>query len=140
MDIDYSVEPLNKVGYKGQIYLLVDSSVYSSSESFAAFSKETKWAALVGTTTGGDGIGMSPSVSSLPNSGLVYRFPTCMGINYDGTINEETHAKPDIFAEETYGDYLNDISWRKYNKDAIISPYDTIINKVLEIINKLYVI
>ena len=75
-------------------------------ESFAAFSKETKWATLVGTTTGGDGIGMTPAVASLPNSGLVFRFPMSMGINSDGTINEETHTKPDIFAEETYGDYL----------------------------------
>lgn len=115
-----TVKPRNSVGFKGKLYLLVDDYVYSSSESFAAFCKATGFAELVGTTTGGDGIGIDPCVMALPNSGLVVRFSLDMGINSDGTVNEKVHTKPDIYTETTYEDFM--------------SGKDSILNKVLEII------
>lgn len=129
------VMPKNTVGFKGKIYLLVDSGVYSASESFAAFAKDTEFAVLVGTTTGGDGIGFSPVYAKLPNSNLVFRFSMDCGINSDGTINEETHTKPDIYIEETYSDFLKSSKWLKTNDKNNINPYDTVLNKTLEIIN-----
>jgi hypothetical protein len=114
-----TVKPQNTVGFSGNIYLLVDDYVYSSSESFAAFCKTTGFAKLVGTTTGGDGIGIDPCVLALPNSGLVVRFSLDMGINGDGTVNEKTHTKPDIYSETTYEDFVRD--------------KDTKLNKVLEL-------
>lgn len=114
-----TIKPKNTVGFKGAIYLLVDDRVYSSSESFAAFSKGAGFATLVGTTTGGDGIGIDPCVMALPNSGLVVRFSLDMGINSDGTINEKEHTKPDVFAEITYEDF--------------IKGEDTVLNKVLQL-------
>jgi hypothetical protein len=103
---DISVRPENSVGFKGKIFLLVDKGVYSSSESFAAFCKDTGFAQIVGTNTGGDGIGIDPCVMALPNSGLVVRFSLDMGINGDGTVNEKAHTKPDVFVETTYNDFL----------------------------------
>lgn len=113
------VTPQNSVGFKGKIYLLVDDYVYSSSESFAAFCKGSGFAQIVGTTTGGDGIGIDPCVMALPNSGLVVRFSLDMGINSDGTVNEKTHTKSDIFSELTYGDF--------------IKGEDTVLNKAVEL-------
>ena len=117
-----AVKPKNSVGFKGKIYLLVDEYVFSSSESFAAFCKATDFAELVGTITGGDGIGIDPCVMALPNSGLVVRFSLDMGVNSDGTVNEKAHTKPDIYAETTYEDFIKD--------------KDSILNKVFEICDK----
>lgn len=91
----------------------------------------------MGRVTGGDGIGFDPAFAVLPNSGLVFRFPMVCGINPDGSINEETHTKPDIYAEETYSDYLKSCEWMKNNKSGDeegIDPYDTVLNKALEVI------
>jgi C-terminal processing protease CtpA/Prc len=115
------VKPKNSVSFKGKIYLLVDDYVYSSSESFAAFCKATGFAELVGTITGGDGIGIDPCVTALPNSGLVIRFSLDMGINSDGSANEQVHTKPNIYVETTYQD--------------LIKGRDSILNKVLKICN-----
>ncbi len=90
------VQPKDSVGFKGKIYLLVDRRVYSSSEAFASFAKNTGFATLVGETTGGDGIGQDPLVYALPNSGYIVRFPMVMGLTADGNCNEEHKTQPDI--------------------------------------------
>ena len=87
--------------FNGDIYLLVDRWVYSSSESFASFAKESGFATLVGTTTGGDGRSASATSFVLPNSNLVIMMAEGMGINPDGTANEETHTSPDIYFEQS---------------------------------------
>lgn len=131
----YSVPPKDTVGFKGRIYLLVDREVFSSSEGFAVFAKSTKFATLIGTTTGGDGIGIDPAVAKLPNSNLTFLFPQSYGLNPDGTANEETHTPPDIYAEETYSDFLKSTEWMKTNNSDGVNPYDTVLNKTLKIIN-----
>lgn len=134
-EVNYDISPLNPVGFKGRIFLLVDDKVYSSAESFAAFAKAAKWATLVGTRTGGDGIGIDPALVSLPNSGLIVRFPLEMGLNPDGSANEEFATAPDIFAEQTYRDYLEHLKWVKTAPEGwLVSPYDTVLNTVLKII------
>lgn len=90
------VTPYHSVGFKGKIYLLVDSSVYSSAEGFAAFAKGTGFATVVGGRTGGDGLGIDPLVAALPNSGYVFRFSLQMGLNSDGSCNEEVKTVPDV--------------------------------------------
>lgn len=91
-----TIQPNKSVGYKGRIFLLVNSDVYSSSEMLAVFCKQTKWATVVGDTTGGDGIGSDPHLVSLPRTGLVFRFSAGMGLNPDGSANDETKTIPDI--------------------------------------------
>ena len=90
------IKPNKPVGFKGKIYLLVNSGVYSSSESFASFAKGSGSATLVGERTGGDGIGIDPLLFSLPNSGLVVRYSSLLCLNPDYTINEEVQTTPDI--------------------------------------------
>lgn len=93
------IMPKNPVGFGGRIFLLVDERVYSSTETFAAFAKTTGWATLVGTVTGGDGIGFDPMVFTLPNSELNIRMAESMGLNPDGTANEETKTVPDVLVD-----------------------------------------
>lgn len=127
------VVPYNPVDFKGKIYLLVDGEVYSAAESFASFAKSTGWATLVGTTTGGDGIIADPALMMLPNSGIVIRFSSCMGLNPDGTANEELHTAPDIYAEQSYEDLIMQIESEEAPFKEI-SKYDTVLNHVLNMI------
>ena len=90
-----TVSPKNSVGFKGNIYLLVDGVVYSSAEAFSVFAKESGFATLIGKTTGGDGIGSDPILLSLPKSGYILRMSKEMGTSSDGTCNEEYKTIPD---------------------------------------------
>ena len=110
-------EPNNSVGFKGNIYLLIDKKVFSSSEGFAAFAKDTGFATLIGEATGGDGIGFDPIMCVLPNSGYIFRFPGEMGLSANGTCNFEhgtipdievkTDKTPEIFEDEAVKTVLN---------------------------------
>ncbi|SCG82290.1 hypothetical protein DW1_0681 [Proteiniborus sp. DW1] len=94
------VQPWNLVDFKGKVYLLVDKYVFSSSEKFASFAKDTGFATLVGETTGGDRVFPEIPFAYLPNSGLVFRFSSELGINADGTINMETKTVPHIIVDD----------------------------------------
>ena len=83
------------IGFDGNIYLFVDSNVYSSSESLAVYAKESGFATIIGQQTEGDGIGTEPLITMLPNSGYIFRFSKEMGITSDGTCNEEYGTTPD---------------------------------------------
>ena len=138
-EIVYTVGPNNPVGFKGKILLLVDNAVFSSSESFAVFAKTTGWATLVGTDTGGDGIGFDPIPLVLPNSGLIIRFPGEMGLNPDGAVNEEVSTKPDIYVEQTLEDFLLQIQKQDTGHDlASIMEYDTMLRKAFELAGSSY--
>lgn len=78
-------------------WVLVDDAVYSAAESFAYFCKKTGWATLVGTTTDGDGLGATPIMIDLPNTGILVRFSVQVGENPDGTCNTESGTTPDYF-------------------------------------------
>ena len=84
------------IAFRGKIYLLVDRKVFSSAGGWADFCKQTGWATVVGETTGVQGIGRDPIVISLPESGLLLRYPYCNGINADGTFNGEVGVRPGI--------------------------------------------
>ncbi|EOU1700186.1 S41 family peptidase [Clostridium perfringens] len=96
MEISPSEDSIN---FKGNIYLLVDKLVYSSSEAFASFAKQTGFATLIGERTGGDGIGSDPLLHMLPNSGYIFRFSKNMGTTADGTSSEEFKTEPDYLIE-----------------------------------------
>ena len=100
-----SVEPSEEsIHFKGKIYLLVDNGVYSSAEMLASFCKGTKLATLVGSRTGGDGIGFDPMQVDLPNTAFVLRFSNIMGVTESGSINELDQTVPDIIVQESEED------------------------------------
>ena len=91
----------NKLSYKpdayeGNIYLLVDNEVFSSAEGFAILAKESNWAKVVGENTRGDGIGIAPTLFTLPNSKLIVRITTEKGLNSDGSNNAEVGTTVDM--------------------------------------------
>lgn len=86
--------------FKGKIYLLVDSKVYSSAESFAIFSQKNNFATLIGVTTGGDGGGIPPVLFNLPNSGFLVRMAADMYLTSDGECNEEFKTTPEYIVEK----------------------------------------
>lgn len=133
IEVQDGIIPYNPFHFKGKIYLLVDGGVYSAAESFATFAKTTKWATLVGTTTGGDGIGAEPGYMALPNSGILIRIPVALGLNPDGTINEEMRTQPDLYVEQSYQDVLKQLK-NGENPMMKISKNDTVLNYVLDLI------
>lgn len=85
--------------FSGKIYVLVGEQVYSASEGFAKFCKETGFATLVGSETGGEGGDLGLGEFLLPNTGLVVRFSTRYALNADGSSNTEFGTTPHIVAE-----------------------------------------
>ncbi len=82
--------------YNGRVLLLVDEGVFSSAEAFAYFCKASGFAKVVGERTSGDGVGTDPLLLTLPNSGIVIRFTGEMGLNPDGSANDEAKTIPDL--------------------------------------------
>ncbi|MEG0611758.1 MAG: S41 family peptidase [Clostridium sp.] len=125
----------DSIEYKGNIYVLVDSYVFSASEYFIDLVKELKIATIIGTNTGGDGTGFQPIVEYLPNSKLGIRMSPAITFNQDGSVNEETHTKPDIYIEQglkEYEEYL-----KSELGDIRRSEYDNVYMKTLDIIRKI---
>lgn len=97
----YQVKPAKEEKIlKGRLWLLVSERVFSSSEYAAMFTKSTGFATLVGTQTGGDGIGVDPLPIVLPNSGLMVRYSPVYGITSDGASSQECGTMPDIISPE----------------------------------------
>ncbi len=91
---------VRRSGFDGKVWLLVSNQVYSAAEAFTVFCKDTGFATIVGTETGGDGIGIDPVYFMLPNSGLLIRYSPLFGLNPDGSSNEEYGSTPDIISPE----------------------------------------
>lgn len=85
--------------YTGRFWLLTDGLVYSSSEGLAANAKASGFATLVGERTGGNGIGYSPVIRCLPNTGICFRYDSGLGLNPDGSANSEVGTAPDYECE-----------------------------------------
>ena len=63
------------------------------------FCQATGFATLVGSQTGGDGIGaLDPILMRLPNSGILIQFTMMYGLNPDGSSSEEAGTAPDILS------------------------------------------
>jgi hypothetical protein len=97
-------EPANSVDFNGTISVLIDKNIFSASESFSVFCKNTGFATLYGTHTGGDGIG-DATYFVLPNSKLIIRFSYILGLFPNGQANEEMHTAPDVYYESSKGNW-----------------------------------
>lgn len=86
----------DRVGFNGKTWLLVDGKCASASELFTVFCKQTGFATIVGTRTGGKGISGQPYTFPLPNSGMLIYYEAWYGFNDDGTCNQIVGTNPDI--------------------------------------------
>ncbi|MEG2412852.1 MAG: S41 family peptidase [Clostridium sp.] len=132
-NVDKTITPYgNSIKFKGDIYILVDDIVYSASEYFASIIKDTKFAEIIGTTTGGDGLGPEPIATLLPNSKIAIQFSSTLSMNSVGIVNEEVHTEPDIYIEQDLNDYLEYLNSDLDNIER--SKYDTVYNRVMNIL------
>ncbi len=89
--------PAQPSGFRGKIYVLCDEKNVSAAEAFIAMCKLTGFAKLVGSVTGGDGLGSGdPMFLALPNSGLLVRYTAAYALNPDGTCNQVRGTLPDV--------------------------------------------
>lgn len=100
MEAFYHVSPDPEHHYfDGKVWVLVSKTVYSSAEAFAVFSKNSGWATVIGESTGGDGISVTPLHYCMPNSGIVWRLKGVYGINPDGSSNQVYGTTPHIVCD-----------------------------------------
>ena len=134
-DKDIIINPYgNSIKFKGDIYVLVDDMVYSASEYFISIVKDTKFAKIIGTTTGGDGLGEEPIATLLPNNKIAIQFSSSLSMNSAGIVNEEAHTEPDMYIEQDLNDYLEYLNSGLDNIER--SKYDTVYNKVINILKQ----
>jgi len=107
------ITPEDSIGFGGKIYLLVDEKVFSAAEKFAAFSKDTGFATLVGETTGGGMTFDEIPMAYTPYGGYIIVYSRELVLNSDGTINMETGTTPHILVDDAQLD-------RDFNKDKCI--------------------
>lgn len=91
-DGEYNGAPVET---KARRWLLVDQRVFSASDKFACFCKSSGWATVVGRRTAGDGLGTTPVLVLLPDSGLLLRLGLTAGENPGGGMNGEGTG-PDV--------------------------------------------
>ncbi len=130
-----TIHPTGESPFGGRIYLLTGPKVFSSAEAFANFCRSSGWATIVGEHTGGDGVGGTPAMVTLPNSKIPVFFPSALGLNPDLTANEETHTAPDVLVEpdpEDVIDYVQALAAMK----IFTGPdpaYDTVLRECLKL-------
>lgn len=127
-----NIKPSN-ITFKGNLYLLIDDEVYSAADYFANILKRSHSAKLIGTSTGGDGIGIAPITLILPNSKIPVKLEACIGLDSEGNVNEETYTTPDYYVEQDISKY---IEFSKGNiTDFLCTQYDSIFDECIKIIN-----
>ena len=77
-------------------WVLVDGRVFSAAEWFVYFCKKTGWATVVGYKTLGDGMGATPLLLLLPDSGLLVRFSYVAAENDRGECDAVKGTVPDL--------------------------------------------
>ncbi len=106
---EIKIDPSEEINFKGKVYLLVDNDVHSQAENFAAFSKDTGFATLVGEKTGGNMAFENIPIIYFRNSKFAYSYSRELVLNQDGTINMETKTTPDIEVDSSIDtDFNND--------------------------------
>ena len=104
-DYQHIITPTYEVDFKGEIILLTDNYVYSAAEAFTLFCKQTGFATIYGTTSGGDGIWEFPTYYALPNSKLVICISSALGLDDTGHANEEVRTQPDFYYESSFDNH-----------------------------------
>ncbi len=77
-------------------WILTDEAVYSSSEMFVDFCRQTGWAVIVGRKTHGDGQGGQPVLVKLENTGLLVSFGVFVSVNDKGQPSALFGTSPDV--------------------------------------------
>lgn len=86
----------NRWAFDGKIWLLIDGLSFSASEIAAGLAKESGFATLVGTNTGGIFGGYTAAFIGLPNTGVIIRYDYGYVTDSQGRALEEVGIAPHI--------------------------------------------
>ena len=110
------------MGYKGNIYILVDDEIASSAQSFASLSVVNSKIKTVGIKTGRyGGRGATPSVFLLPNSGFIFTLNIMLDDVYVKEVEDFYHDKVSYPINPSV-DYIK--FWNDPNRPYVISQED----------------
>ena len=107
----HSFTPDGSIDFSGDIILLIDNVVYSAAEAFTLFCKQTGFATIYGTTSGGDGLMEFPIFFCMPHSRLVLNMASALGLDDTGHSNEEYRTQPDVYYESDFGNFTELIDY-----------------------------
>ncbi len=115
------------VEYKGKaknnknVYYLVGPGTGSAADTYIAMIKENNLGTIVGSSTGGEGLGDSYVCSSLKHSSLVYVYYPSIG--FDENTNETIYGVtlPDVFVDRTEEEYS---LWRSMLDEGEANTYE----------------
>lgn len=110
-DYQHTISPTYEIDFDGEIILLTDNVVYSAAEGFTLFCKQTGFATIYGTTSGGDGIMEFPTYYALPNSKLVICISSALGLDHTGHASEEVRTQPDVYFESSFDNHTELIDY-----------------------------
>ena len=110
-DYQHPITPTYEINFQGEIIILTDNFVYSAAEAFTLFCKQTGFATIYGTTSGGDGIMEFPTYYTLPNSKLVICISSALGLDHTGHANEEMRTQPDFYYESSFDNHTELIDY-----------------------------
>lgn len=99
-EVTREIDPKDTLPFSGKIYLLADQNSFSASEDLALFCKETGFAKIVGTRTGGGAaVFLLSHIFKLPESEILLNIEMEESLNPNGSINELVGTAPDIWME-----------------------------------------
>ena len=101
LSVEDRILPEAPINFAGRIFLLQDSQVLASGDTFSHYLRSLDLVTSVGKPAKGDGVGRTFGLRyiSLPYSGLIYSAQTGYGFNHDGTPNTSSGTPTDIFQE-----------------------------------------
>jgi len=129
----------NTITYKGkadsekEIYYLVGSRTGSAADAFVNMIKENELGTVVGTNTGGEGLGASYICDYLKNSSLIYVYYPSSPIGVD--TNPVGGTAPDVYVNQTQEDYWLERQYQMEGKADNYQNrlmYDTVLKWVIE--------
>lgn len=90
-----------KASENKKVYVLISNLGASAADWVASLLKEQTSAILIGTQTGGEGLGNTSCVDIMLNSGLAFRYQHSQAFNPDGTDNSIYGTTADIYIPHT---------------------------------------
>ena len=98
-DATLIVEPTKEIAFKAKISVLADYFTFSAATDFVLFCKDSGFGKVYGMPNKGEGVASGPSFYVLPNSKILIRFFSSMGLDSQGNANEEMKVQPDVYYE-----------------------------------------
>ncbi len=103
------------------VYYLVGERTGSAADTYISMIKENSLGTIVGTNSGGEGLGASFVCKKLDNSSLIYVYYPSRSIDREVDYNPCLGTQPDVYINQSYEDFILE---QQYRKEGIAEQYD----------------